>query len=264
MAASGPRFCPRCGTARVGEMAYCPNCGLDLGQLPTDEASAGGPTGSTDVPAPPEGSTAGLPAAAAFPPLPADDSPATPPLAPPVAPPTAVRRYDALRERSAWGPLLVPGLIVLLLLLAAAWLAGFGPFARPGDPSGPFAGGASETQTPSPTPTSPFLPPVTAQPSFSVSPGFTAPPVGLSILSPADGSVVGAREVTVIGTAPPGLRITHDISFGLDRHATADGTGHWAIQADLSEGENQLNFRIGDDRSTMKTIRVFYLAPSTP
>ena len=33
MAASGPRFCPRCGTERVGDMRFCPNCGIDLGQV---------------------------------------------------------------------------------------------------------------------------------------------------------------------------------------------------------------------------------------
>jgi hypothetical protein len=154
--------------------------------------------------------------------------------------------------------LLAAGLVVVLLLVAAAALAGFGPF-RPGGGSGPLVGEAT------PTPSSPFLPPVTPQPSLSVPSGFTPPPVGLTILSPADGSVVGLREVTVIGTAPPGLRITQEISFGLDRHTTADGTGHWAIQAELSDGENQLKFRIGDDGSTTKTIRVVYVPPpSTP
>jgi hypothetical protein len=210
MAASGPRFCPRCGTSRVGDMGFCPNCGLDLRQLPRDEQSL-------DVP-------------------PASGGP---------------------RDRSAWVPLLVPVLVVLVVLVAASSLAGFGPFG-PGEGSDPLAGGAT------PTPTSPLLPPVTPQPSLSVPPGFTAPPVGLTILSPADGTVVGSSEVTVIGTAPPGLRITQEITFGLDRHATADGTGHWAIQAQLSEGENQLKFRIGDDRSTTQTIRVIYLAPTTP
>ena len=68
----------------------------------------------------------------------------------------------------------------------------------------------------------------------------------------------------MIGTAPPGLRITQDISLGFDRHAMADGTGHWAISLELSEGENQLKFRIGDDPSTTQTIRVFYLAPAAP
>jgi hypothetical protein len=84
----------------------------------------------------------------------------------------------------------------------------------------------------------------------------------LTILSPADGAVVGARDVTVIGTAPPGLRITQDISFGFDRHATADGTGHWAMGIELAEGENQLKFRIGDDPSTTQTLRVIYVAPA--
>src|SRR5688572_26131637 len=106
--------------------------------------------------------------------------------------------------------------------------------------------------------------PVRARPSFLPWPGLPAPPAGLRILSPADRAVVGAREVTVIGTAPPGLRITQDISFGFDRHATADGTGHWAIGVELSEGENQLKFRIGDDPSTTQTMRVIYVAPAAP
>ena len=111
-------------------------------------------------------------------------------------------------------------------------------------------------------PTSAFLPEVTSQPSFIPSPGLTAPPVGLRILSPADGAVVGAREVTVIGTAPAGLRITQDVSFGFDRHATADGTGHWAIGLELSEGDNELKFRIGDDPSTTQTMHVTYVPPA--
>jgi hypothetical protein len=231
MASSGPRFCPRCGTGRVGDMGFCPNCGLDLRELPADE-------GSTTEPRP-DASTSAGPAPVA--------TPATP-----VTPPTS--RYDASRDDPLLGRLLGPGLLVLLLLVAVAWFAGWGPFARsPG--TGPLA--SSEGATP----TSPFLPPVTSQP-LSIPPGLTAPPVGLTILSPADAAVVGTKQVTVIGTAPPGLGITQDISLGLDRHTTADGTGHWAIQADLSEGENQLKFRIGDDGSTTQTIRVIYLAPA--
>ena len=153
------------------------------------------------------------------------------------------------------GRLLGPGLILLLLLVAVAWFSGWGPFARSAG-NGPLDGGGA-----APLPSSPFLPAVTSQPA-SIAPGLTATPVGLTILSPADGAVVGTKQVTVIGTAPPGLGITQDISLGLDRHTTADGTGHWAIQADLSEGENQLKFRIGDDGSTTQTIRVIYLAPA--
>lgn len=223
MAASGPRFCPRCGTERVGAMRFCPNCGMDLDQMATGDR----------------------PAVEAAEPTPAADAPAVPPSS----------RDRGAVERSAWRPLLGPGLLVLLVV-AAAWFVGVGPFARDAGDPGPLAGADH------PTPTSPFLPAVTSQPSFLASPGLTAPPVGLTILSPADGAVVGARELTVIGTAPPGLRITQDISFGFDRHATADGTGHWAIGIELTEGENQLKFRIGDDPSTTQTLRVVYVAPA--
>jgi hypothetical protein len=62
--------------------------------------------------------------------------------------------------------------------------------------------------------------------------------------------------------APPGLTITQDISFGPDQHTTVDGTGHWAIKVGLNDGENRLTFRIGDDQSTKKTIRVIYTPPA--
>jgi hypothetical protein len=87
--------------------------------------------------------------------------------------------------------------------------------------------------------------------------------VGLTIQSPTDGQQLATKEVTVIGLAPPGLGITRDVSFGLDQHATADGTGHWAMSVGLNEGENKLKFRIGDDRSTEVTLRVIY-TPQAP
>ena len=90
----------------------------------------------------------------------------------------------------------------------------------------------------------------------------TALPVGLTILSPTNGAVVGTRKVTVIGTAPPGLRIVQDISFGFDRSAMVDGTGHWAMELELAEGDNGMTFRIGDDRSTAQTIHVVYQPPA--
>jgi len=82
--------------------------------------------------------------------------------------------------------------------------------------------------------------------------------VGLTIESPRDGQVVASKDLTVIGLAPPGLSVTRDVSLGLDQHATADGTGHWAINVGLDQGENKLTFRIGDDRSTEQQIRVTY------
>jgi hypothetical protein len=86
--------------------------------------------------------------------------------------------------------------------------------------------------------------------------------VGLTIESPRDGQVVATKDITVIGIAPPGLTITRDISFGLDQHATVDGTGHWAISVGLDNGENKLKFRIGDDHSTEREIRVTYTPPA--
>lgn len=87
--------------------------------------------------------------------------------------------------------------------------------------------------------------------------------IGMTILSPRDGDVVASKEVTVIGLAPPGLTITRDVSFGLDSHANADGTGHWAINVGLDEGQNDLVFRIGDDRSSEQRLRVVY-TPQAP
>jgi zinc-ribbon domain len=92
--------------------------------------------------------------------------------------------------------------------------------------------------------------------------GPSAPIVGLSIQSPQDGQTVVTKDVTVIGLAPPGLSVTRDVSFGLDQHATADGTGHWAINVGLQEGQNDLVFRIGDDRSTEKRLRVTFTPPA--
>lgn len=222
MAMIGPRFCPRCGTARVGDMTFCPKCGLDLTQLSGDEPQR----------------------AIGEPPASSDETRETPPPA---------RAYEPPRKSSGLGRLLVPGLVVLALLLAAGWIGGLGPFARSGSP------GNGSTASP----TAPLFAPVTAPPS-SFAPGITASPSGLTILSPTEGAVVGTADLTVIGSAPPGLKVTQDISLGFDRHTTSDGTGHWAIQVPLSAGQNELRFRIGDDPSTTQSIHVTYVPPPAP
>jgi hypothetical protein len=226
-------------------MAFCPNCGLDLRDLPSDAAAA--PAQAAATPADASG------------PTPAAPTPPAPPIVTPVLPPVPpAGEEERRREPSVWGSLVPAVVLIAILGLIAAWLGGIGPFARGADGSpGP---GVLPVATPSPT--SAFAP-VTAAPSFSVGPGLTAPPVGLTILSPADGAVVGSQDLTIIGSAPAGLTITQDISFGLDRHATVDGTGHWAIQVQLSDGENKLTFRIGDDHSTSQTIRVIYIPPAS-
>jgi hypothetical protein len=199
MAGPGPPYCPRCGTARIADMGFCPKCGLNLTELPDGSAP---------------GSTAPLGSAA------------------------SVEAASPLAARSSRPPGIVLGAIVVVVAVIA-----LGLLTRFQISSTPPSNGQSI-------------------PSASLVPG--APIIGLTILSPADGQVVVTKEITVIGTAPAGLTITQDISFGFDQHAAVDSTGHWAIKVGLNEGDNKLNFRIGDDGSTRQTIRVIYTPPQTP
>ena len=167
-----------------------------------------------------------------------------PPVAPPPdAPratdtrPVSIVRSTALRFLDR-GPRGTP--IVVSALIVAAALVVFGLLMRP-QPGVAPGGGQSGQPAPGGS---------AAAPSALI--------VGLTIESPRDGQVVATKDVTVIGLAPPGLSVTRDVSFGLDQHATADGTGHWAINVGLDQGENKLTFRIGDDRSTEQQIRVTY------
>lgn len=136
----------------------------------------------------------------------------------------------------------VPAIVVAAIVVAAGLIA-FGLLTR-SQPGGAQGSGGQ------------------LAPNASLVPG--APIIGLTILSPTDGQTVVTKEITVIGSAPPGLTVTQDISFGLDQHAAVDGTGHWAIKVGLNEGDNKLSFRIGDDGSTRQTIRVIYTPPQTP
>jgi hypothetical protein len=137
------------------------------------------------------------------------------------------------------------GPIVLAAVIVAAGLIGYGLLTRPAaspEPASPALGGSGSAAGVSPV----------------ASAVASAPIIGLTIQSPADGEQVSTKEVTVIGLAPPGMKITRDISFFPDQHATADSTGHWAIAVSLNEGNNDLVFRIGDDRSSDQRIRITY------
>jgi hypothetical protein len=116
----------------------------------------------------------------------------------------------------------------------------------------PIVGAAPPSPTPSPSPT--FAGPTLA-------PTSEAPPFGLAILSPTQGAVVASKQIVVIGSAPAGLRVVRDVPLWIDQSTTADGTGHWAMSVDLNKGENKLRFRIGDDKSTAKELRVMYSPP---
>jgi hypothetical protein len=142
------------------------------------------------------------------------------------------------RSRETPVPALVAILIVLLVVGLS--LAGTGLGGRIGLPGSP-------SPQPSPTVAGPTLAPTSE-----------APPYGLTILSPLDGAVVGSHQVTVIGSAPAGITVVHDVPMWFDSRTTADGTGHWAMTVDLNKGENRLRFRLGDDKSTTKEIRVTY------
>lgn len=209
------RFCPRCGTALVADLPFCPGCGLNTAETvdrPTTAGeapiAAGAPMTAAGAPASDRAETASVESAG-----------------------TPIRRAV---ERASRAPS-----TILAALIVAAGMVVFGFLIRPqptAAPSGPGGQGGS-----------------------GGAPGQTAALiVGLTIQSPTDGQVVATKEVTVIGLAPPGLTITRDVSFGLDQHATADGTGHWAINVSLNNGDNKLMFRIGDDRSTEQEIRVEY------
>ncbi len=201
----GRRFCPRCGTALVAGLPFCPGCGLN-------SADVG------DGPAPQE-----LPS------------------------PTSRAEVRPSPNRAPRGTA-----IVVSALVIAGGLVIFGLLMRPqagGSPTTPAQGGSpgsgGEVGSGGPT----VVP--------------SAPIVGLTIQSPPEGQAVATKEVTVIGIAPPGLTITRDVSLFPDQHATVDGTGHWAMNVGLEEGENELVFRIGDDRSTEQRLRVTYV-PQAP
>ncbi len=85
-----------------------------------------------------------------------------------------------------------------------------------------------------------------------------SPPSAFSIEEPADGTVSTSDVATVYGSAPPNTTVVRDVPLWFDQHATANSEGLWLMQVPLAEGINELTFRLGDDRSTERTIRVTY------
>jgi zinc ribbon protein len=158
----------------------------------------------------------------------------------------AVAAASSVRSFADRGPH-ISGIVIAGLLIMVG-LIGFGLLTRPSGSPAPGVGtGGAGGQV---------------QPGSTAAAAPSAPIVGLTILSPSDGQAVATKDVNVIGLAPPGVSVTQDISFGLDQHATADGTGHWTIKVGLKDGENKLVFRIGDDASTRKELRVTYTPPA--
>jgi hypothetical protein len=219
-------------------MSFCPGCGrnsTDVGDRSAQPASA-----TSDAPPPDDAFAtrldAGLP-------------PGTLPTPHPTTDDRTLGRVGSTALRRLNDPASRGSAIVVGAVIVAVGLVLFGLLMRP-QPGAPVPGaptGSGAVIGPDGSPVGP-----------------SAPIVGLTIQSPADGQAVATKEVTVIGIAPPGLTITRDVSFNLDQHATADGTGHWAINVGLDEGENNLVFRIGDDRSTEQRLRVIYTPQKAP
>jgi hypothetical protein len=210
-------------------MRFCPGCGLDtsvVGGLPQPPATDGDATR-------PDGDPAAAPRGG---PVESREPPRFP---------SALHSFSRLFDRGSPGPAMVVGALII-----AVGLVVFGLLMRPqaGTPAGP------------PQAVQPGASGLAGQPGSSGAPA--APIVELSFQSPADRQAVATKDITVIGIGPPGLTVTRDVSFGLDQHATIDGTGHWAMSVGLGNGENQLVFRIGDDRSTEKKLHVTYQPPS--
>ncbi len=227
MTDKGRRFCPRCGTALLAGMPFCPQCGLNAAEAGDRSAAPLNDESHPPVEAlgrPPEGSES----------IATRDDGATA-----NGELSAGRDFSTIRRRFVDRASRAPSVVVGALIVAAG-LVIFGLLTRPQPGVAPEAGPGGQPQPGDPA----------VAPSALI--------VGLTIQSPRDGQTVATNEVTVIGLAPPGLKITRDVSFGLDQHATADGTGHWAINVGLNDGENKLKFRIGDDRSTEQELRVTY------
>jgi hypothetical protein len=230
MISQGPRFCPRCGTARVADMPFCAGCGLNVAEFDKGlDVGAGPPSAATNV-----ANGSSITEADASQSSSVDEleggSPSDAALSA-ASGPTVDRGFR------------VPPIVIIALIVGVGVIA-LGLVTVPQLGGSPGSGGQASPGAASGAP--------------------AAPIVGLTILSPTDGQAVASKDVIVIGTAPPGLTITQDISFGFDQHTTVDGTGHWAINVGLNEGDNKLTFRIGDDHSTQQTIRVIYTPPKGP
>lgn len=111
--------------------------------------------------------------------------------------------------------------------------------------------------TPSPTPS----PSATTMPLSTPTPSATTPTVPFLVLKPANGATVSSPSATttVSGTGPAGATVVRDIFLRPDTTAVAGPDGTWSMPVELSEGSNELTFRVGDDRSTEVKVSVTYV-----
>jgi hypothetical protein len=98
-----------------------------------------------------------------------------------------------------------------------------------------------------------------ATPAPTTTPAPTPTPAPLVILKPASGATVHSATVTVSGTGPANEQIVRDIALAPDTTAIAGSDGTWSMQVDLSLGQNDLVFRVGDDRGTEVKVSLTYV-----
>jgi hypothetical protein len=122
---------------------------------------------------------------------------------------------------------------------------------RSGTPIGAVAARTAAPATPKPTP----KPTAKPTPRPTTTPRPTAPRM-FGVDDPSDGDRTSGTVVLVRGHAPPGTTITRDVPLWFDEHTVADADGHWSMEVSLGVGDNELRFRLGDDRSTDVVITV--------
>lgn len=100
-----------------------------------------------------------------------------------------------------------------------------------------------------PTPTDePVETPVPTPPTATA---FTIDSIG-------DGEKVAQQTIDISGAAPVGMTVTRDVPMWFDDHVAARATGRWTMRVGLTEGVNELRFRLADDRSTEVLLHVTY------
>lgn len=99
----------------------------------------------------------------------------------------------------------------------------------------------------------------------ATSPGPSPSPASKLIIDrPAAGTQLTASPVEVMGHAPGGARVVHDIPLSPDQEVTATADGTWSLLVVLKEGVNDLVVRVGDDKSTAIQLTLTYTPMATP
>jgi hypothetical protein len=97
----------------------------------------------------------------------------------------------------------------------------------------------------------------TAEPTDD--PGSPTPPTTALTVDSIDlVTTVRSQPVDIAGAAPPGATITRDVPMWFDEHVTARQTGRWTMRVGLSEGDNEIRLRLGEDRATEIVLRLTY------